>query len=100
MELNAAATRLTLSGTTNPITIRLRVGDDEGSQSLFFVVTHTSKKKVFKFPGGRRDDTDRDGFTVTQGDCNDQDPAIHPGATEVCNATDDDCNIPQSRALW
>ncbi|MGH8488731.1 MAG: MopE-related protein [Gammaproteobacteria bacterium] len=89
---NVAATRLTLSGTTNPITIRLRVGDDEGSQSLFFVVTDTSKRKVFKFPGGRRGDADGDGFTVAQGDCNDQDPAIHPGATEVCNATDDDCN--------
>ncbi|MBI5499536.1 MAG: DUF4215 domain-containing protein [Deltaproteobacteria bacterium] len=26
------------------------------------------------------------------GDCNDASAAVHPGATELCNATDDDCN--------
>ncbi len=37
-------------------------------------------------------DADGDGFTVGQGDCNDADPAIHPGAVEVCNRADDDCD--------
>ena len=37
-------------------------------------------------------DTDGDGFTPCDGDCNDLDPAIHPGAVERCNAVDDDCN--------
>jgi hypothetical protein len=37
-------------------------------------------------------DGDGDGFT-SDVDCNDGDPAIHPGAVEVCNAVDDDCDL-------
>jgi hypothetical protein len=36
-------------------------------------------------------DADLDGFTI-ETDCDDLDPAIHPGAAEVCNARDDDCD--------
>lgn len=32
------------------------------------------------------------GFAPVDGDCNDAAPAINPGATEVCNQTDDDCD--------
>ena len=41
------------------------------------------------------EDADGDGYGVgcAKGpDCNDHDPAVHPGATEVCNFKDDDCN--------
>ncbi len=36
-------------------------------------------------------DSDHDGYPFTV-DCNDLDPAIHPGALEVCNGVDDNCN--------
>ena len=32
------------------------------------------------------------GYASLGGDCDDADPAIHPGATEVCNGKDDNCN--------
>ncbi len=32
------------------------------------------------------------GYAVVAGDCEDADPARNPGATEVCNALDDDCD--------
>lgn len=32
------------------------------------------------------------GYGLTPNDCNDSDPAVNPGATEVCNNKDDNCN--------
>ena len=37
-------------------------------------------------------DQDNDGVTTCAGDCNDANPAVHPGAVEVCNGIDDNCN--------
>jgi hypothetical protein len=37
-------------------------------------------------------DGDGDGYTPLQGDCNDGNPEIHPGAAESCNGIDDNCN--------
>ncbi len=42
--------------------------------------------------GGTSPDADRDGVTVAQGDCNDADASIYPGATEVCDGRDQDCD--------
>ncbi|MES1205465.1 MAG: putative metal-binding motif-containing protein, partial [Pseudomonadota bacterium] len=33
-----------------------------------------------------------DGYAAVAGDCDDVEPSIHPGAVEVCNGKDDNCN--------
>ena len=38
------------------------------------------------------DDLDGDGFTVEDGDCDDEDPAIRPDMVEACNGYDDNCD--------
>ncbi len=37
-------------------------------------------------------DVDGDGYSQCDGDCNDTNPDVHPGATEVCDGLDNDCN--------
>ncbi len=37
-------------------------------------------------------DLDQDGHTLAGGDCDDEDATVHPGAAELCNGVDDDCN--------
>jgi len=37
-------------------------------------------------------DQDSDGYSVCGADCDDSDPGVRPGAHEVCNGIDDDCD--------
>src|SRR5205823_1183027 len=43
---------------------------------------------------GPNDDLDGDGWTVAQGDCNDCDPNVNPGAIEVIAGPDADGGTP------
>jgi Ca2+-binding RTX toxin-like protein len=41
---------------------------------------------------GFESDNDGDGFSLADGDCDDTDPQINPGATEILDGVDNDCN--------
>lgn len=40
------------------------------------------------------------GHISVGGDCNDNNPAVNPGATEVCNGVDDDCDSVVDELAW
>ena len=76
-------------------------GTDDGADSDADPVTGatatfalTDFQDAVRWDAGLVPDLDRDGFTSPGGDCNDADPAVHPGATELCNGWDDDCDGP------
>jgi len=38
------------------------------------------------------EDMDHDGWSIDDGDCNDEDDTVYPGANEICNGIDNDCD--------
>ncbi len=43
-------------------------------------------------PGPFDRDDDGDGYSENEGDCDDEDPATHPGAEDLCDSHDNDCD--------
>jgi len=42
--------------------------------------------------GEERCDLDMEGYVMVGGDCNDGDPTVNPGATEICDGIDNNCD--------
>ena len=45
-----------------------------------------------RYAAGIDPDADGDGHSACSGDCDDGNPSIHPGASEMCDGLDDDCD--------
>lgn len=58
----------------------------------FVVLAGTSKNGGPLCGGDDCQDEDGDGVTTCDGDCDDANPGVYPGAPELCNDLDDDCD--------
>jgi hypothetical protein len=74
---------------------------DEGENTVIFLVTdvngnQNSEQAIVTIVIDSVDtgdlDMDGDGFTPNQGDCNDNDKTIYPGAPELCDGIDNNCD--------
>jgi hypothetical protein len=68
-----------------------------GVYILNFTVTDTEGNQAFASAqlavvGPNDFDFDGDGYSVNGGDCNDSNSTIYPGAPEICDGLDNDCN--------
>ncbi|MCB9759595.1 MAG: right-handed parallel beta-helix repeat-containing protein [Alphaproteobacteria bacterium] len=63
--------------------IQIRFDDGETSSVLVDLVGQGSASEA---------DDDGDGYRVSDGDCDDGNPDVHPGAAEICDGRDNDCS--------
>jgi uncharacterized protein (TIGR03437 family) len=61
----------------------------------FWPISQAAREKLrltYTQPNPFAEDADGDGWSPARGDLDDHDPRVHPGATEIVNDKDDDCN--------
>lgn len=61
----------------------------------FWPVSQATREKLrqtYPQPNPFSQDADGDGWSPVRGDLDDLDPRVHPGATEIINGRDDNCN--------
>jgi hypothetical protein len=68
-----------------------------GPYTLTFTVTDTDGNEAvanspFEVVSRGDYDADKDGYSPNGGDCNDSNATIYPGADEICDGLDNDCN--------
>ena len=68
-------------------TITLGGNEGKGRKSMYSVI-------AVKYNGGDSGctDIDADGWCIEEGDCNDNNSEIYPGAVEICDGSDNNCN--------
>ncbi len=81
-DLGIAACEYALSAGDHVLTFRVKDSDDNVAEATTY----------FEVLSGANTDDDNDGFTEQQGDCDDAQPLSHPGADEVNDGADNDCD--------
>src|SRR5687768_17239551 len=80
-------------GATAEILVSFRPVGQHAYAGLLLVRTEGASTEVTLDGSGGPStaDDDLDGYSIADGDCDDGDATVHPGAPEICDGVDDDC---------